>query len=59
VEEGVEHEFVDVDLCTGEERVEVTAKARELNPRGNYPVLQVGDKVVVGYDPEKIREVLK
>jgi glutaredoxin-like protein NrdH len=59
VEEGVEHEFVDVDLATGEERAQVTAKARELNPRGNYPVLQVGDKVVVGYDPDKIREALR
>jgi glutaredoxin-like protein NrdH len=58
VEEGVDHEYVDVDRCDGEERRQVTAKVRELNPRGNYPVLQVGDRVVVGYDPDKIREAL-
>ena len=59
VEEGVDHEFVDIDLCVGEERDAHTAKARELNPRGNYPVIQVDDTVIVGYDPDKIREALK
>ena len=57
-EEGVEHEYVDVDLCSGEERERVTAQVRSLNPRGNYPVLQVGEKVMVGFDPDKIREAL-
>ncbi len=59
VEEGVEHEYVDVDLCSGDEREKVTAQVRTLNPRGNYPVLQVGDQVVVGFDPDKIREALQ
>lgn len=57
-EAGVEHEYVDVDLCAGEERTRVTAEVRRLNPRCNYPVLVVGDRVIVGYDPEKIREAL-
>jgi glutaredoxin len=58
VEEGVAHEYVDVDLCSGEEREKVTAQVRSLNPRGNYPVLQVGEKVLVGFDRDKIREAL-
>ena len=58
LEEGVDHEYVDIDLCNGDEKEKLSAKARELNPRGNYPVLQVDDCVIVGYDPDKIREAL-
>ncbi|MBI4917532.1 MAG: glutaredoxin family protein [Acidobacteria bacterium] len=58
VEEGVDHEYVDIDLCNGDEKEKLSTKARELNPRGNYPVLQVDDRVIVGYDPDKIREAL-
>jgi len=54
----IEYEYVDVDQCSGEERETITAMARRLNPRGNYPILQIGDQVVVGYDPERIRKAL-
>jgi glutaredoxin len=56
--EEVEYEFIDVDLLTGEERLRVSDEVRNLNPRGNYPVLRVDDCVIVGYDPDKIREAL-
>lgn len=56
--EDVEHELVDVDLLTGEERTKVSDEVRRLNPRGNYPVLQIDEQVIVGYDPEKTREAL-
>ena len=54
----VEYEFVDVDQCTGDERAEVTSKVRELNPRGSFPTIQVDDQVVVGYDEDRLRELL-
>ncbi|NMC70589.1 MAG: glutaredoxin family protein [Myxococcales bacterium] len=56
--EDVEYDFIDVDLLAGEERMRISDEVRTLNPRGNYPVLRVDDDVIVGYDPEKIREAL-
>ncbi len=56
--EDVEHEYVDVDLLEGFERKMVSEEVRELNPRGNYPVLQIDEQVIVGYDPDKTREAL-
>lgn len=55
---GVEYKYVDVDLLGEEERKEVTAIVRELNPRCSYPTLTVGDVCIVGYDEEKIQEAL-
>ncbi|MBN1770915.1 MAG: glutaredoxin family protein [Deltaproteobacteria bacterium] len=56
--EDVEHEYVDVDLLEGLERKMVSDEVRALNPRGNYPVLQIDEQVIVGYDPDKTREAL-
>jgi len=55
---GVEYDFVDVDQCVGDERSEVAGRVRELNPRGSFPTIQVDDQVVVGFDEDRLRELL-
>ena len=55
---GVEYEYIYVDKCEGDERAEVTAAVKELNPRGSFPTLKIDDKVVVGFDEEGMQELL-
>jgi len=55
---GIEYQFIDVDLTTGSEREEIINRVRQLNPRGSFPTIQIDDQVVIGYDEERIKELL-
>jgi glutaredoxin len=55
---GVEFEFTDVDLLSGEQREAILAEVRRLNPECSFPTIVVGDKVIVGHNEEKLRKVL-
>lgn len=56
---GVEYDYVDVDLLQSDERETVNQKVREWNPNGSYPTIVIDNsQCIVGYDPEKIKEVL-
>jgi glutaredoxin-like protein NrdH len=57
---GVGYTAVDVDLLSREDEREVERLLADLNPEGTFPVLVVneGEEVVCGYEPDKIREVL-
>jgi glutaredoxin-like protein NrdH len=54
----VQYEFTDVDLLEGEERKAILEDVRRLNPRCSFPTIIIGDKVIVGYQEDKIREAL-
>ncbi|MEA3231791.1 MAG: glutaredoxin family protein [Thermodesulfobacteriota bacterium] len=54
----VKYEFVDVDLLEGEERKAILEDVKKFNPRCSFPTIIIGDKVVVGYKEEKIKEAL-
>ena len=56
--EDVAFDFFYVDLLAGDERDRVVAKLAQHNPRMNFPTVVVESDVVVGYDPEALREVL-
>ncbi len=55
---GIEYQFIDVDLTTGEEREEALNQVRQFNPRSSFPTIVINDQVVVGYDEEKIKQLL-
>ena len=55
----VEYDFTDVDLLEGEERAAVLEDVRALNPQCSFPTIIVGDKVIVGFQEDKIKEALK
>jgi glutaredoxin-like protein NrdH len=55
---GVEFRYVDVDLLEGDELEEVYRKVMKANPRGSFPTLLIGDRVIVGYHEGEIREAL-
>ncbi|UCH06598.1 MAG: glutaredoxin family protein [Deltaproteobacteria bacterium] len=54
----VEYEFTDVDLLEGDERKAILEDVRRLNPRCSFPTIIIGDKVIVGYQEDKLREAL-
>ena len=55
---GVKYEFTDVDLLDGEERAAILEDVRELNPRCSFPTITIGEKTIVGYREDEIREAL-
>lgn len=54
----VKYEFTDVDLLDGEERVAILEDIKKLNPRCSFPTIVIGDKVIVGYREDEIKEAL-
>jgi glutaredoxin len=55
---GVKYEFTDVDLLDGDERKAILEDIRKLNPRCSFPTIVIGEKVIVGYKEEEIKEAL-
>ena len=52
------YEFVDVDLLEGEERQAILEDVRKFNPKCSFPTIIIGEKVIVGFKEEEIREAL-
>ena len=55
---GIDVEFTDVDLLTGEQREKVMEEVRKVNPECTFPTICIDDKVVVGFNEERIRKAL-
>ena len=54
----VQYEFEDVDKLEGEERAAVLEDVKKLNPRCSFPTIIIGEKVIVGYRIDEIKEAL-
>ncbi len=54
----VKYEFVDVDMLEGEERKAIIEDVKKFNPKCSFPTIIIGDKVIVGYKEEEIKEAL-
>ena len=59
-EQGVEYQAFEVDLLTGEERSRVVQNLIKYNPERSFPTIVIndGEKVVVGFREEKLKEAL-
>ena len=54
----VEYQFTDVDLLVGEERKAILDDVRKINPACSFPTIIIGDKVIVGFKEDEIKEAL-
>ncbi len=54
----VKYDFTDVDLVDREERVAILEDVKKWNPRCSFPTIIIGDKVIVGFREDEIREAL-
>lgn len=60
-EHGIEYDCDDVDLLQGEDKERAREQVALYNPRRSFPTLVVDedkDKVVVGFNESRLREVL-
>lgn len=55
---GIDYDCVDVDLTQGAERESTLEEVRKYNPNCSFPTLVIGDKVIVGYREQQIKEAL-
>jgi glutaredoxin len=54
----IKYEFVDVDLLEGDERKAIIEDVKQFNPRCSFPTIIIGDKVIVGFKENEIKEAL-
>jgi glutaredoxin-like protein NrdH len=57
-ENEVEYTLVEVDLLEGEERETAIARVKELSGGTSFPVVHIGDEVVVGFNKLRVRKLL-
>jgi glutaredoxin-like protein NrdH len=57
-EQNIPFDFIDVDLCQGDERTNRVNEVKGLNPACTFPTVVVGDKVIVGFKEEELKEAL-
>jgi len=55
----VDYDFIDVDLLTGENRREVIDEVREYNPNLSFPTIIIGEKVIIGFREQELKEALE
>lgn len=54
----VEYEAIDVDLLEGDERSVVVADVKNLSGGTSFPVVVIGEEVIVGFNKAAIKERL-
>lgn len=55
----VDYDVVDVDLLDDERQDEVLEEVERLTGRRSFPVVVIGEEVIVGHDEERLRKALK
>jgi glutaredoxin-like protein NrdH len=48
----------EVDLLTGDERKAIIEEVQKYNPACSFPTIIIGEKVIVGFNEQAIREAL-
>ena len=56
---GVKYQCVHVDELSGEDRKKAVQEVKEYNPAVSFPTIVINDKVVVGFNKDKIDSALK
>jgi glutaredoxin-like protein NrdH len=54
----VKFDCMDVDLLDRDQRKEILEDIKRLNPKLSFPTILIGDKVIVGYKENEIKEAL-
>lgn len=58
-ENGVAYDVVEVDKLEGQERDDAVEEVKRLSGGTSFPVVVVGDEVVVGFNKVRIKELLQ
>ncbi|MHC1729971.1 MAG: glutaredoxin family protein [Syntrophobacteraceae bacterium] len=55
---GIKYDCVEVDKLEGDERREIVEEIKKSNPGCAFPMLIIGNKVIIGFKKEEIKEAL-
>jgi glutaredoxin len=55
---GVNFEYIDVDLLQGTEKDNILSEVIRYNPQRSFPTIIIGNKIIVGFREYEIREAL-
>lgn len=55
---GIQFEFMDVDLLTGEDRRAILEEIKRFNPKCSFPTIIIGETVIVGHKEDEIKTAL-
>lgn len=55
---GIDYKCVEVDKLDGEERQKIIDEVKQYNPRCSFPTIVIGDKVIVGFRQDELKEAL-
>ncbi|MDH4140439.1 MAG: glutaredoxin family protein [Coriobacteriia bacterium] len=57
-ESGIEYDVTEVDLLEGQDRDDVVAEVRRVSGGASFPVVIIGEEVIVGFNKKRIKELL-
>jgi glutaredoxin len=57
-ENEVEYDITEVDLLEGTEKDDTVAEVRRLSGGASFPVVVIGEEVIVGFNKVRIKELL-
>jgi len=55
----IDYDFTDVDLLDVLEKAETIREIKKVNPRCTFPTIIIGDRVIIGYREQEIKEALE
>ena len=55
---GITYDCTDVDLLQGAERENILQEVMQYNPQRSFPTIIIGDKIIIGFRENDIREAL-
>jgi len=55
---GITYDCIDVDLLQGAERENILQEVMQYNPQRSFPTIIIGDKIIIGFRENDIREAL-
>ncbi len=55
---GIKYEVTDVDLVDAAERRAILEDIKKFNPKCSFPTIIIGDKVIIGFKENEIKEAL-
>jgi len=57
---GIEYEYIDIDLCSEEEKEKISKDILRRGGRLSYPAISIDDKILInGFHENKIKEALE
>jgi glutaredoxin len=58
-DQGIQYEATDVDLLDTLEKATVIKEVKDLNPRISFPTIIIGNRVIIGFKEQELREAIE